>query len=242
MTTLWTDIQQAAQDTGGRFHAPPEDLAVRLQDIQGLVFDWDGVFNDGRKGPGVPSTYCEPDSMGLNMLRYGLWRRQRRLPPVALISGADNPAAIQLAQRERLPAVYLGVQDKGLALAHFGAAQGLRGEDLACAFDDINDLAMARRCGVRCLVGRAGSPFLRGYVEQARLADYTTGRPGGGGAVREVCEMLLAVMGAFASTVASRVDLDDDYRSYWQMRQRVAPAFFTQHNDRIAPLPAERAI
>jgi 3-deoxy-D-manno-octulosonate 8-phosphate phosphatase (KDO 8-P phosphatase) len=240
--TPWSAILQAGEATGGQFVRPPEALAARLESIQGLVFDWDGVFNDGRKGPGHASTFSEPDSMGLNMLRYGLWRRGHHLAPVAVISGADNPAAIQFAQRERLQTVYLGVRDKHLALGHFCQAHGIRLEDAACTFDDINDLAMAQGCGLRCLVGRVASPFLQGHVVQAGLADYITGCAGGAYAVREVTEMLLVLMGAFEATLASRVALDEEYRSYFQMRQRVVPAFYTQDNAHIAPLPVEHSI
>lgn len=235
----WSTIIQAGEAAGGRFVTPPEHLARRLKSIRGLVFDWDGVFNDGCKGPGHASTFSEPDSMGLNMLRYGFWRQWRQLAPVAVISGADNPAAVQFARREHLQTVYLGVQDKQQALEHFCRAHGMPTEAVACTFDDINDLAMARCCGLRCLVGRAASPLLERHALEAGLADYITGCPGGAHAVREMAEMLLGLMGAFDAVLASRVALDEEYRSYFQMRQRVSPAYHTQNNAHIVPLPVE---
>ena len=59
---------------GGVFMTPTSVLRERLRGIRGLVSDWDGVFNAGSKGDGTSSTFGEPDSMGMNLLRYALWR------------------------------------------------------------------------------------------------------------------------------------------------------------------------
>ena len=82
------------QTLGARFVTAPEALQKKLSRIRALIFDWDGVFNAGQKGEGVTSHFTEPDSMGSNMLRFGLWLPQRRMPIVAVITGVDNSTFI----------------------------------------------------------------------------------------------------------------------------------------------------
>ena len=83
---------------GGNFVTPVEELIQKLAECRAVVFDWDGVFNAGRKGHTSSSGFAEVDSMGTNMLRYGLWRRQGELPYTAIITGENNESAIGFAQ------------------------------------------------------------------------------------------------------------------------------------------------
>ena len=96
------DLERRFRELGGHFVTPPSEIAAKLDGIRALVFDWDGVFNAGRKGGGLASGFSEPDSMGTNMLRFALWRKRSAQPTCAVLSGADNPAAREFAQRERL--------------------------------------------------------------------------------------------------------------------------------------------
>ncbi len=89
---------------GGNFVTPVEELIQKLAECRAVVFDWDGVFNAGRKGQTSSSGFSEVDSMGTNMLRYGLWRRQGVLPYTAIISGENNESAVAFAEREHLTA------------------------------------------------------------------------------------------------------------------------------------------
>jgi 3-deoxy-D-manno-octulosonate 8-phosphate phosphatase (KDO 8-P phosphatase) len=54
------------------------------------------------------------------------------------------------------------------------------------------------------------------------LCDYITAHPPERNAVREVCELLLGLLGSFDAVVASRVAWDDDYARYFAARQAVA--------------------
>lgn len=204
---------------GGHFVSPAADIAAKLGSCRGIVFDWDGVFNPGRKGASTQSDFTEVDSMGTNMLRYGLWRASGGLPFTAIISGENNKTAIQFAEREHFDAVYTGIRDKREVIAKVSADQGIEAEQLICVFDDINDLGMAGLCGVRLMVGRDASPLLSRYAAQRGLCDYRTGSAY---AVREICELLLGLLGAFDDVVSSRVAVDDDYRRYFEARQAVA--------------------
>ena len=95
-------------DLGGEFVLPADRLARRMLDIRAVVFDWDGVFNDGSKGAGHTSTFSEADSMGTNLLRYGLQLHRGRMPIAAVISGENNPSAREFVLREHFDCLYTG--------------------------------------------------------------------------------------------------------------------------------------
>jgi len=211
---------------GGTFVTPIGTLIERMGSIRGLVSDWDGVFNQGAKGEGAESTYSEPDSMGTNLLRYALWRRHRELPIVALITGAENPSARTFALREHFHAIYYGARNKTAAIEALCRQHRVSSEHFVCIFDDVNDLGMAFAYGIRVYVQRSASPLLREYVVRQGLCDYVTAHPAERHAVREVCELMLGLLGAFDSVVASRVAWDRDYASYFAARQAHATEFF----------------
>jgi 3-deoxy-D-manno-octulosonate 8-phosphate phosphatase (KDO 8-P phosphatase) len=160
---------------GGRFVTPVEELTEKLDQCRAIVFDWDGVFNAGRKGHMTSSGFSEADSMGTNMLRYGLWRRLGGLPYSAIISGEDNESAIAFAGREHLTAVYTGIRKKQDVIAHLCDENGLQAQQIACVFDDVNDLPMAAVCGLRLMVRRDASPMFADFVERQKTCDYVTG-------------------------------------------------------------------
>jgi len=214
---------------GGTFVTPVGTLIERMPTIRGFVSDWDGVFNQGTKGEGAESTYSEPDSMGTNLLRYALWRQHRELPIAALITGADNPSARHFALREHFHALYTGARNKTLAIGALCRTHSVSSDRFVCVFDDVNDLGMAFACGIRVFVQRSASPLLREYVVRQGLCDYVTAHSSERHAVREVCELLLGLLGAFEAVVASRVAWDADYAAYFAARQAVKTELIDQH-------------
>ena len=213
---------------GGTFVTPIGTLIERMRTIRGFVSDWDGVFNQGAKGEGAESTYSEPDSMGINLLRYALWRQHGELPIAALITGAENPSARSFALREHFHAVYFGSRNKTVAIEALCRTQRVSSDRLICLFDDVNDLGMAFACGIRVFVQRSASPLLREYVVRQGLCDYVTAHSAERHAVREVCELLLGLLGSFEAVVASRVAWDTSYAEYFAKRQALATEFIDQ--------------
>ena len=218
---------------GGTFVTPAQQLRDRLTRVEALLFDWDGVFNAGHKSATTPAAFSEADSMGINMLRYGLWRLHGRVPLAAIISGEKNPVADQFARREHFHARYLGVRNKREAVDHLRRVHGLGADALACIFDDINDLAMAEACTVRCLVRRSAGALFETHVRSNDLCDYITGCEGGNHAVREVAELMLGLLGVFEDVVRSRAAYDDQYRQYFTARQAIATRLFQPELDSI---------
>ena len=227
------DLIRPFNELGGRFILPPDRIASKLLNIQGLVFDWDGVFNAGLKGSGFSSTFSEPDSMGTNLVRYGLWLRNKQLPATAIITGAENQGAAAFARREHFQVVYMGIKDKRLALEHFIKPRRMDLTEIACVYDDINDLGMAALCGLRFMVRRAASPLLNDYVIRRELCDYITGGSSEDKPVREVSELILGLMGRFETVVDSRVSWDENYRDYYNQRQATETQFYTQQASEI---------
>lgn len=222
------ELEARFSKLGGVFLTPIGVLRQRIKTVRGLVSDWDGVFNPGSKGEGATSTFGEPDSMGTNLLRYALWRAHGVLPMAALITGADNPSARAFAQREHFDAIYYGARTKTAAMEALCRIHRLSSEQIVCLFDDVNDLGMAFGCGIRVLVRRDASPLLHGYVTRQGLCDYITAHPPERHAVREVCELLLGLLGSFDAVVASRVAWDDDYTRYFDARQKVSTQLVDQ--------------
>jgi len=224
-----SELESRFSKLGGVFVTPAQVLALRVRTLRGFVSDWDGVFNQGAKGEGAESTYSEPDSMGTNLLRYALWRESGgQLPIAALITGAENPSARGFALREHFHAIHYGARNKTAAIETLCRVHRISSEQMVCIFDDVNDLGMAFACGIRVFVQRTASPLLRDYVVRQGLCDYVTGHPPERHAVREVCELLLGLLGSFDAVVASRVAWDRDYASYFAARQAVATEFVDQ--------------
>ena len=85
----------------GNFITPAFRMSERLPDVVALIFDWDGVFNDGQKSEGNSSSFSEVDSMGINMLRFSFFLKYGIVPACFIITGESNPLAIRFAKRER---------------------------------------------------------------------------------------------------------------------------------------------
>jgi 3-deoxy-D-manno-octulosonate 8-phosphate phosphatase (KDO 8-P phosphatase) len=209
-----------------RFATAPAALAERLARCRAVVLDWDGVLGTGQKGPGAPAAFNEIDAMGLNLLRYALWRRggATAVPPMVIISGQRDPAALAFAERDRLDALYMGFLDKRLALEHLCEARGLEPSELLFVFDDVIDLGMAERCGARFLVARPAMPLVEAFARRRGLCDYVVRAPAGAGAAREACEVALALLHADEEVFAARGWFHASYRSYLEARKAVPSA------------------
>lgn len=218
---------------GGKFCVPVEELVKKIHRIRGFIFDWDGVFHVGRKGEMHSGAFSESDSMGLNMLRYGCWRRFRELPFMAIISGERDKTATLFAEREHFNMLYTGIRDKKNALDHACSAAGIMPQQVACVFDDINDLAMARHCGLRIQIRRSASPLFMQYTAQHGDSDYITAHAAQEHAVREFSELYLGICGVFPEVVESRIAFDFEYQTYWKARSSVKTHYFNWKDGRM---------
>lgn len=200
-----------------------EALQTRAQGIKAVLFDWDGVFNDGWKGLDGGSPFSEVGSMGVNMLRFALWLRNGVNPPAAVLTGQVNPLAEKFVQRERFHAIYMGYINKPDAFAEFLRANSLKPGEVVFFYDDAIDLPVARQCGLRILIGRRGGERFTEHVVDRGDADMVTTCSGGENGLREGTEAVIGLLGNFADVFDHRAAYSETYQRYLRERNATAP-------------------
>ncbi len=215
------NIEKQFSELGGKFVTSYTDLKKKASKIRAVIFDWDGVFNNGLKISDVGSAFSEPDTMGMNMLKLDYWLRNKHLPYTFIITGENNQMALKIANRERMNAVFLSYINKTEALNIICDKHGLKKEEVAFVYDDILDIGVAKEVGVSILINRSGSPLTTNYVISNGICDYVTGNPGGEFAVREACELLIGMNGDMNKTIDTRIRFKGDYENYLAERNLI---------------------
>jgi 3-deoxy-D-manno-octulosonate 8-phosphate phosphatase (KDO 8-P phosphatase) len=218
---------------GGTFVTPIELVQERLKNIKAFVFDWDGVFNNGQKDASGGSNFSEVDSMGTNLLRYSCFLLKKQLPITAVISGEKNETAFYFCERECFNYSFFKISNKKLALEKVCTEEKISPHEVAYFFDDVLDLPIAEVCGLRILVNQKANPLFLEYCKEFHLVDYATAHSGGHYAVREACELLMALNGNYAEVLNSRKKFDSNYDQYIKLRREVKTQFFTVKENEI---------
>ncbi len=221
---------------GGDFVTPFFDIKEKMRHIRAYLFDWDGVFNAGIKGEGTNSTYSEVDSMGTNLLRFGHWLNHNALPLFGIITGQNNMSALQLSKREHFDFAYSGFINKLDALDHIQQTFQVEPDQVAFIFDDVLDLSVAEKCGLRFFINRSASPLLNAYVADKHMCDYITAHGASDHAVREVCELMLGISGVFFDVVDERIVFDNKYKQYLSLRNTVSTTFYATNEGGICKI------
>ncbi len=212
---------------GGQFILSPERIKEKISGIKAFVFDWDGVFNNGYKSENSPGLFAEPDAAGLNLLRYSYFLSNAYIVPCAIITGENNPGAVFFSKRECFSSVYMKVLQKPDAVLHFCHKNNITPEQIACVFDDINDISMAKMCGLRLMVGKKANPVFRELTVKNNWCDYITGCEQDKYPLREICELIMALKGSYEKSLLSRVAFDDSYKLFLNHKKSIKPSLFT---------------
>jgi len=168
---------------GPRKSARPN--AARWARIRLFAMDVDGILTDGTVLISSDGTEAKRfsilDGLGLARLRdAGL--------PLAWISGRASGATTARATELKIPHLIQGRSDKLAALTELAAQLNLPLSACAYMGDDVLDVPALRAAGLGISVP--------GAIAEARAAaDYITKRAAGLGAVREICDHLLAARG-----------------------------------------------
>jgi 3-deoxy-D-manno-octulosonate 8-phosphate phosphatase (KDO 8-P phosphatase) len=234
------EVQSAFTSVGGRFVLPAEVIKSKLSEIKAFVFDWDGVFNDATKGEGTQSLFSEIDSAGLNLLRYAYYRMTKSLPVFSIITGEENPTALQFSKREGFNLVFTKVLNKIEAVNHLCRRNNIATSQVACIFDDINDLSMARMCGLRFMINKSSNPAFQSVVVNNGWCDYITGNEQPNYPLREICELIMAFSGRYEESLLSRVNLDDTYKKFLEQKKSVVSHFVKAANVGFQEEPMEK--
>ncbi len=158
--------------------------AIRL-----LVLDVDGVLTDGK-------LHFGPRGEALKLFHvrdgHGIKQLDKAGIEVAVISGRKSKMVEVRCRELGVRHVYQGEQDKVPAFEQLCSRLGVKEEACACVGDDVPDVPLMRRVALAFAVADA-------HPEARRAADIVTKLPGGAGAVREVCDYLLARRGGKAA-------------------------------------------
>lgn len=159
--------------------------AAHVESVTFVVFDFDGVMTDNRvlvAEDGRESVFCSrADGLGVQRLvRAGVG--------CLILSTETNPVVSARAAKLGVECVQ-GLGDaKGEALRGLLRERGIDPAAVAYVGNDVNDVECLRHVGVPVCVADA-------WPAARRAARFVTARRGGDGAVREVCDLVLAARG-----------------------------------------------
>ncbi len=162
-----------------------QELLSKARSVQLLLLDVDGVLTDGsitytHSGEEIKTFNCR-DGFGMNMLKkIGV--------EVGLITARKSEALNRRVQDLSLTHVYQGVRNKVEAFNEI--IEHLKLTPAQCAFmgDDWLDLPLLSRVGLSATVAD-GAPELKNIVH------FIAQDNGGGGAVRNLCDLIIEAKG-----------------------------------------------
>jgi YrbI family 3-deoxy-D-manno-octulosonate 8-phosphate phosphatase len=159
----------------------PSPISHLLSSIRLLALDFDGVLTDNRvvvTEDGKEAVLCDRgDGLGLGMLKAAGVK-------VMVISKEKNTVVAARCRKLDIECVQ-GCDRKRDALEQRARSEALSAEQVAFVGNDINDLDCLSWVGLPIAVADA-------LPEVKTAAKWITTRAGGHGAVREVCDLLIA--------------------------------------------------
>lgn len=153
----------------------------KLKPIKMLVLDVDGVLTDCRlwmdSNGEWKRVYSVRDGVGIKELSAAGYK-------LAIITGAQATDVRARAKMLGFDYFYEGALDKRPSFEKLKKESGLASDEMAYVGDDIYDIPLIKAVGFGATVPEAVDEVLD-------VADYVTKRPGGNGAVREICDFIL---------------------------------------------------
>src|SRR5271163_4439324 len=177
------------------------DVLARARKIKLFLMDVDGTLTDGgvclisstsASGSGTPAVsemkvFNAQDGQGLSLAHtMGI--------QTGFITGRRSPAVAKRAEELKVGFVYLGQAKKTDAFEDSMRKAGVTEEEVAYLGDDLPDIPLAKRAGLAVCVAD-GAPELKA------VCHYTTPRPGGRGAARDVVVLILKAQGRWEEAV-----------------------------------------
>jgi YrbI family 3-deoxy-D-manno-octulosonate 8-phosphate phosphatase len=161
-----------------------------LSNVRLIAFDFDGVFTDNTVNVselGIESVRCwRSDGLGLERLRIvGV--------KALIVSTEVNPVVSLRAQKLNLPCKQ-GVKDKAASIMSICKEMQIDPQLTMFVGNDINDILAFQSVGIPVGVADA-------YPEIYPYILYRTQKPGGFGAVREICDLVYNAKIATRNTV-----------------------------------------
>lgn len=175
------------------------DVLERARKIKLFLMDVDGTLTDG--GVCLISSADDSGNPAVSELKVfnaqdgqGLSLAHTMGIQTGFITGRRSPAVAKRAHELKVTFVYLGQAKKTQAFEECVQKAGVREEEVAYLGDDLPDIPLARRAGLAVCVAD-GAP------ELSEVCHFTTRRPGGRGAAREVVELILKAQGRWEEAI-----------------------------------------
>jgi 3-deoxy-D-manno-octulosonate 8-phosphate phosphatase (KDO 8-P phosphatase) len=173
-------------------YQPISDLLFnQFKQTRLLVCDVDGVLSNGfiylTDNREEIKTFNAKDGFGIRAL-------QRIGVEFAVITGRESNIVLKRMESLGVKHIFQGIDNKRPAIESLQAKLGISQQQTACVGDDVPDFGLFVASEVKVAVCDAHPTLLN-------AADYITQKPGGLGAVREVCDLILQAQGQL-----------DDYR------------------------------
>ncbi|HED18507.1 MAG TPA: 3-deoxy-manno-octulosonate-8-phosphatase KdsC [Gammaproteobacteria bacterium] len=161
--------------------------------IKLLIFDVDGVLTDG-------SLFLDDDGREYKAFHsqdgHGIKMLQKHGVRCAIITGRTSKLVEHRMRNLGIDLIYQGQHDKLKGFADLLKRLDLNPEQVAYVGDDVVDLPVMRKVGLAIAVQDAHHWVLK-------HAHWQTPRPGGRGAARDVCEMLMEAQGVLQQELES---------------------------------------
>jgi 3-deoxy-D-manno-octulosonate 8-phosphate phosphatase (KDO 8-P phosphatase) len=169
-----------------------EECRARASRLKLMIFDVDGVLTDG-------SLYFTDEGTEIKVFNardgQGMLMMKMAGVTLAIITGRNAPCVSWRMKNLGVEHVYQGVGDKLAVFHELLAKLGVKACEAGFMGDDVIDLQVMDACGF------SATPADSYELNQQR-ADYRASRPGGRGAVREVCEFILAAQSKLDDALA----------------------------------------
>ena len=171
-----------ARERGMQMKEPQRQRALaKARDIKLLLLDVDGVLTDGNLlytgSSGESKSFNTQDGFGLRLLgEAGI--------DVGVITARKSEVVARRAEELKMRYIYQGIPNKNEAFKEVMKASGLKPFQVAYMGDDWLDLVLLQQVGLAIVPAN-------GAREVKAIAHYITERPGGAGAVRDACDLII---------------------------------------------------
>jgi YrbI family 3-deoxy-D-manno-octulosonate 8-phosphate phosphatase len=179
----WARYEWMTTFGGLDFVSPDKNRRSMPERIDLLAMDFDGVVTDNRvwvdeNGHEMVAAY-RSDSLPISQLKQAGVQ-------VVILSSEVNPVVVARAKKMGVEAVHgVNIHEKGNALKDLLAERKIDPAHVVYIGNDINDLPCFALVGWSVAVADA-------LPEVIRAADHVSSKPGGHGAVRELCDLILS--------------------------------------------------
>lgn len=154
----------------------------RAANVKLVVLDVDGVLTNGhvffgQDGNEFVKAFDIQDGLGIKLLQQcGI--------ETAIITGRNSKMVLARSKELGIQHVFMGVDNKKIALDELLKRTALAATDCAVMGDDWPDLPMMKHAGLRVCPAQ-------GHEAVRDFAHFVTAKAGGAGAVRELCDLIL---------------------------------------------------